>query len=272
MEIDDEGEETGTPLIQQRRFLILMSLAVLACYSLGIDVRNEGEYSGFAVKLAHPDRAIVGLWTIWAWALLRYVQRAYERISELWGDILQAVYSEDRKLARRAAEKEARRQAREGKIGDDRPNVRITSVELAEGRQTLFLRRGIEQEREIVVGGSPDFVPTEDGGRKYEGVKGTYSWVRDSDHGVAQFNFQMTWSPRRVRWTRFLAWCHSTLWLPAISEHVTPILIATCAVVSPFLFHRGSVQPLESPKADLVAPTHLETTPRPSGSTPGAKK
>jgi len=270
--MEGDEEETGAPLIQQRRFLILVSLLVFACYSLGIYVRNEGEYNGLTVKFLHPDRVILGLWAIWGWSLLRYIQRSYERISELWDEILHAVSSEDRRLALKEARREAKRQIKAGTVGDGRPNVRITSVELAEGRQTLFLRRGIEQEKEIVVGGSPDFVPTENGGRKYEGVKGTYSWVRDSDHGVAQFNFQMTWSPARVGWIRFLAWCHSTLWLPAISEHVAPILIAACAVVSPFLFHRDSVQPSESPKANLVAPTHLETTPRPSGSTLGAKK
>src|SRR5579871_3842955 len=101
--MEGDEEETGTPLIQQRRFLILVSLLLIAFYSLGIYVRNEAEYGGFAIKLAHPERAIVGLWIMWGWATLRYCQRAYERLSELRDDIFRAVNSEDRRLAIRAS-------------------------------------------------------------------------------------------------------------------------------------------------------------------------
>lgn len=73
-----------SPLQRQRRFLILMSLGVIAFYLLKAEVSNTATLSGVAVSLGRPEGVVVGLWIIWGWALLRYGQRVYELLSVVW--------------------------------------------------------------------------------------------------------------------------------------------------------------------------------------------
>lgn len=66
------SSELHEALARPRRFLILMSLAIIGFYGLRVGVKPEAEYSGFVLTLAHPDRAIYGLWAIWVWSVWRF--------------------------------------------------------------------------------------------------------------------------------------------------------------------------------------------------------
>lgn len=106
-----EQEHISASLAKQRRFLLLMSLAVIAFYALEIGVKDQAEYSGFVLAVGRPGRVVIGLWVIWAWALWRYLQKVYERLSVVWNDILEDVRAEDLRIALARARKEGRTKA-----------------------------------------------------------------------------------------------------------------------------------------------------------------
>ena len=86
-------------LLRQRRFLILMSLALITFYALDVSVQNAADYGGLAVNLGNPDLVQPGLWIMWGWALWRYTQRVYELLAAIWNEVLEDVRAEDTRIA-----------------------------------------------------------------------------------------------------------------------------------------------------------------------------
>jgi len=74
-----------------------MSLVLAAYAILGVRVKGEGEYSGLALRLLHPDRVQSCIWVIFVWALARYCQRLYELGADTKRDVIGAVDAEDRR-------------------------------------------------------------------------------------------------------------------------------------------------------------------------------
>lgn len=104
-----------TPLMRQRRFLILMSLAVIAYYWLGLRIQPEGSFNGFLFTIEHADRVKWGLWVIWGWAAWRYCQRVYELWSQQVGKELNAaVFNERQRFLKVHAMREGEKQAAQG--------------------------------------------------------------------------------------------------------------------------------------------------------------
>jgi len=66
------SNEPNVAPARPRRFLILMSLAIIAFYGLRAGITPEAEYRGFGLTLARPELAIYGLWIIWGWSVWRY--------------------------------------------------------------------------------------------------------------------------------------------------------------------------------------------------------
>jgi hypothetical protein len=225
--------ELRTALSKQRRFLILMSLAVIAFYALEVGVRNEAEYSGFGITLGQPGRVVVGLWIIWGWSLWRYLQRVYELLSVLRRDVFEDVYAEDRRLALKAAKREARRRAKAGEIGEGHPNVKIMDIDIEPSIAAIIRKEHTDSPPRP----EPDFDRTKTGGRIYDTLGGSYEWHDNAgNHGASSFNFSMEWSPWGTRLHIALAAVHATLRLPAIADHIVPLVVAVAAVASPFIF------------------------------------
>ena len=228
----DAPEALRSALWKQRRFLILMSLGVIAMYALEVTLKPDAEYNGIAIQLGKPSRIVTGVWIIWAWALWRYLQRAYELLSAIWKDIAEDVYAEDRRIALKTAKREAQRQMDAGQLGESRPNKRVQLVQIERSMKAM-LDRGLPAD---APDPEPDFV-TVDGGRVYERLGGAYTWHDDSGNsGASTFNFTMRWS----RWQMYLHVAYSTtqaaLRLPAITDHAAPVVIAAIAILAPWLF------------------------------------
>jgi hypothetical protein len=225
--------ELRTALSKQRRFLILMSLAVIAFYALEVGVRNEAEYNGFGITLGQPRRVVVGLWIIWGWSLWRYLQRIYELLSVLQRDVFEDVYAEDRRLALKAAKRVARRRAKAGEIGEGHPNVKIMGVDIEPSIEAIIRKEHTDSPPRQ----EPDFNRTKTGGRIYDSLGGSYRWHdNEGNHGASSFTFSMEWSRGRTWLHIALAAVHATLRLPAVADHIMPLLIAAVAVASPFVF------------------------------------
>lgn len=228
----DAPEALRSALWKQRRFLILMSLGVIAMYALDITLKPDADYNGIAITLGTPSRIVTGVWLIWAWALWRYLQRAYELLSAIRSDIVEDIYAEDRRIALKAAKREAQRQMDSGLIGGKRPNAKVRVVEIEKSMTAMLRRNGPTDDPDL----DPDFV-TVGGGRRYERLGGAYDWHADNgDHGASSFNFVMEWSPARTLFHRAYSTIHAALRLPAVADHVSPLAVALFAALSPWLF------------------------------------
>lgn len=229
--------EQQAPLLRQRRFLILMSLVIIAFYLLGVSVKPEASYNGFVLTLAKPERVVTGLWVVWVWSFWRYCQRMYELLSEVFGELLDDVYAEDRRIALIHAKKFGNKLAIDGTFDEDMPKtarvdgaVRIEPPDL----ETLQSIIGVKTKH------FRDFIVTREGGRLYPTLKADFEWQDGVTWGRTDHAFKMTLTRMQSNWLRIRAWAHSLLRLPAFSEHIAPLLIAAVAVAS-WLLHRCQV-------------------------------
>jgi hypothetical protein len=207
-----------SPLQRQRRFLILMSLGVIAFYWLKAGVSNTATFSGVVVSLGRPEGVAIGLWIIWGWAFLRYGQRVYELLSVLWGELLEDVFAEDQRIALRRAKSCAKRLAELGKLTADHPSW----------KDVLVIGPVHNNNQDM-----PAFLPKEGGGRKYEHLGATIRWGGDEAPGISTTSFQMEMTPWQVRWLRCRAWTYAIFGLPAFTEHIAPICLALVVPFAP---------------------------------------
>lgn len=222
----DVAVEARATLLRQRRFLILMSLGVIAFYVLGIEPKSEATISGLGLNITQPGRLPAGLWIIWGWSFWRYSQRMYELLSVLWGEVLDDVYAEDRRIAVARAKKVANRLAAEGQIDDDMPkSARVDGAVTIEPPDAEELRSIIGEKTTYYR----DYFPTRLGGRKYPTLHANFEWEDGVNWERTDKKFQMELSPADSRWLRIRAWLHSLLRLPAFSEHIFPLLLALAA-------------------------------------------
>jgi hypothetical protein len=111
--------DSTAALRSQRRFLVIISIAVAGYYYLQVHTEGSGEYGGFHVKLGRADRVPYALWIIFSWALLRYVQRLHEQWRRVRREVMRQFEHYDHQLALAAARRSLR--ARRGQA----PSVRI---------------------------------------------------------------------------------------------------------------------------------------------------
>lgn len=208
-----------SPLQRQRRFLILMSLGVIAFYVLKAEVSNTATLSGVAVSLGRPEGVVVGLWIIWGWALLRYSQRVYELLSVVRREVLEDVFAEDQRIALRRAKNYAMRLAKDGKLTSDDPHKKNVLVagpaHIDQSKNAYSLRK--------------------DGGRKYEHLMTTIRWGEEEAPAIGTTSFQMEMTLWQVRWLRCRAWAYAIFSLPAFTEHIAPICLALFVPFTPCL-------------------------------------
>jgi hypothetical protein len=220
-------------LSKQRKFSLLMSLAVIGCYVFGVTISRDATYSGFAIKLAHPEYVRAALWIVWTWALLRYAQRLYELFGLIRGDIIEDVDAEDWRIALRFAQRRAETLAKNGELGEGKPNVRI------QGRVYLepTMKQFIQERQKLPQKEEPAFYPSRTGGRVYRQFGGAFTWSDDKGGGgTSSFNFEVEWTRWQTIRFRAYSWFHAALRLPAITEHVAPLLLALVALAAPLLF------------------------------------
>lgn len=234
------SNEDKNALFRQRRFLILISLTVIAYIFLGVSVKNDATYSGLLLKLAKPDRVIYGLWMIWGWALWRYIQRLYELLSVIWNEVIEDVFAEDQRIALKRAIIIGNQHAAKDRIEHTPKSARI--------RQGVKIRPPRPDDMIDGPDGKPatnfrGYVPTSEGGRKYPTLRATFEWINNGP-SVAERDFEMSLTRSEVKWLRIRAWIHSIIRLPGFSEHIAPLLIALAVFVIGIvdLFH-----PIASP-------------------------
>ena len=55
-----------------------MSFILLAHYALGIQIKSDAESLGLRFEFANVERVWVGVWVVWTWALVTYLQYCHE--------------------------------------------------------------------------------------------------------------------------------------------------------------------------------------------------
>ena len=73
----DARELLRGQLLREKRLLLLVSAILVAHQWLGIQVTNSVESLGFHFEITNPTRLWSGVWVVWGWALLRYMQLLY---------------------------------------------------------------------------------------------------------------------------------------------------------------------------------------------------
>jgi hypothetical protein len=218
-----------SPLQRQRRFLILMSLGVIAFYFLRAEV-STATFSGVAVTLGRPMGVIDGMWIIWGWALLRYGQRVYELLSKIWDELFEDVCAEDLRIALRRARRYAKHLAKIGELTDSSKKYVLIDgpVRVADASES---HQDTGQQTPIIQ----PFVPTESGGRKYQRLKVSIRYGGKETPGFTQALFEMEMTPRQVLWLKGRAWIYAIIGLPAFTEHIVPIVLALLVPFAPLL-------------------------------------
>ncbi len=219
-------EMARASLTKQRRFLILMSLALVAYYTLGISVDTAAEYNGLALKLAHPRNAIVGLWLVWGWAAWRYWQRSYALLSVLKNEMLVSAQAEAWRIIGIHAVRAASARLGCGNIPNIPPDARV--VGQVENCATP------PNNRELPQGTTwqpwSGYFPLTRLWRRRLEAKITFGWHEELGWYTRQTTVKFRMPKWRARWITARAWLYSTLHLPAASEHIAPIVLAVAAV------------------------------------------
>ena len=233
--------ESAAALKSQRRFLIIISLVVAAYYALAVHLKGEGEYSGLAVIINRPDRVPVALWIIFAWALLRYVQRLHEQWRFVGKAIMREVERCDDELVLKAAQHSAVRQVKDGRIGGKltRPRV-IGDVWVTDTVKEMM--REVMAKRALAQGKSPPprepdpwFTIDENGERAYRAFGIGVASRTSLRHRLGVIDHAAVSRAHTLR-HQLRSWGRASLRLPAIFEYVAPLLIAVAAVVLAVVF------------------------------------
>jgi hypothetical protein len=235
--------EAAAALRSQRRFLVLISLAIAAYYTLAVHLKGEGEYSGLAVKIGRPDRVPVALWVVFVWALLRYLQRLHEQ----WRMVRKAVMKEfeyyDHQLVLEAARRSAVRQVKRGQLARDRRNARVVGdVWVTDTVKEMMRERMAERARaqgrpELRKEPDPWFTVSDDGKRIYRGFGVGIACDDQHDPALGQDFLMAPWSRVRTLAHQLHAWARTAIRLPALFEYIAPLLIALLAMVLALVFY-----------------------------------
>jgi hypothetical protein len=65
-------------LFKSRRLLLAVSVVLLAHYALGIQVASDADSLGLKFQLPDVQKVWVGVWLVWTWALMVYLQHCHE--------------------------------------------------------------------------------------------------------------------------------------------------------------------------------------------------
>ena len=65
-------------LFKARRLLLTTSVILLAHYALGIQIKSDAESLGLKFELPDIQRVWFGVWIVWTWALVVYLQHCHE--------------------------------------------------------------------------------------------------------------------------------------------------------------------------------------------------
>jgi hypothetical protein len=236
---------------KDRRFLLALSVAVIAFYVLQASVRPQAEHDGFLFNIGEPGYFIWGLWAIWAYAALRYWHAFFAYFHDIRGRILAEVARRQAKITRKVAVREAIRQARNGKFrvgfGDAIPFPATLGQVLADSPHDVLAADAAQ----IHESGTIFFTEEPDGTYKYSNLTITFSWPKSADgHRSEGVDFAMLWSARKQNWVRFRSW-FSAIWnMPAFFEYAAPIIVIGLTLAAPHVFPRVNVPSVD---ADCVA-------------------
>jgi hypothetical protein len=236
---DDKGDDGAESLQKQRRFLTIISLIVIAYYSLRVQIKPEAAYSGFGVVLHSPDNAVIGLWAIFAWSVFRYLQRLNAFWQATKADVLADVDDEDLRGASKAARRYVLGLCKDGTL----------AKAIAQPHLTLRVSGAVNIVPSSIAypkGDNPhltDFYRrTSDGGRTYS-IQATCATTESGEEHKHSFCYNMPWSARRTFFHRCQSVVAAVLRLPRIIDHGGPLVLALVAVICGLVFPHSTVLP-----------------------------
>lgn len=238
--------ETAT-LRSQRRFLILMSIAVAAYYYLQVHTEGSGEYSGLHIKLGRPDRVPYAVWILFGWALLRYAQLFHEQWRRVRSDLLREFEYYDHQLALAAATRYARENRLALVKGITDPVVIGEAWYVPSMRDRLIdevqkQARDRGQEPSEPEPKDEWWVLTPKGERYYRGFGIEVRERGKPESGVGvEFNMP-AWGRMRVKYHQARVWWRTAVRMPAVGEYLAPFAIAALAVVVAVVYRLPSTQ------------------------------
>jgi hypothetical protein len=225
-------------LLRQRRFLVLMSLALAGFHVLKVHVKGDAEYSGFALSILRPERVQLCVWVIFSWALMRYVQRLNELWPRVGAQLCNDANRQDQRMAIKVARRYAERTiAREGVLNCPEPRVISDPSIVPSVKEMIRETRKTPTQPVPKFKPEPWFVTTDGGGRKYRTFGIDISYLdKGGKRAPVGHNFDMpAWSALRARSHRLRAWANAAIRLPAVFEYLAPLGLAALAIATAIL-------------------------------------
>jgi hypothetical protein len=226
--MEDVPDELAGQLRRQRRFLVLMSLGVIAYFVFGLDLESKLDYAGMTLKARDPRYALWALWVVWGWSVLRFLQCGYKALSLVSTEIREEVDAEADRIVMRKAGKIAVKQVREGK----RENVPKGAVFLPPVKFGMHSQESVRASTVLKADISTYYTPEIHGGRTYPNIYANFRTTAGGYFTTVRIGMNMALSRWDMMWVRVRAWLYATLAMPGISEHVMPVLLAVAAVVA----------------------------------------
>jgi hypothetical protein len=228
-------------LRSQRRFLILISMAVTAYYALSVHLEGKGEYSGIALTIGRADRIPIALWVVFLWALIRYCQRLHEQWRIVGKSVMREFEYCDQQLVLEAARRSAIKQVAGGALAKNLTTPQVVGrAWFTESVQEMIREQAAKRAQAMgkpMVRKEPEplFV-TKDGKRIYRGF-GIGILGADQPFPLGHDFMMPPWSRIRTLWHQVRAWARTAVTLPALLEYIAPLAIAVAAVIIAIFFH-----------------------------------
>jgi hypothetical protein len=213
---------------RQRRFLIVISLVLLAKYALTIELGTKIQLLGMEFDIQRKEVLVFAGWVMWAWALIRFAQ--FHRV--VAKPAIQVVYAHELHLA---ALKYPMRDA-QGLIdrGLAENGVRVTGrvfdihmpSRFEKGRQEAGWYQDADTEYRVL----------DDGGRGYRDI---IAMVRLKSGGEMDVRVDPNISGSRMRRARFWAWIRCIVRTHAFSDYYAPFFIAVMPAIAAALHYAG---------------------------------
>jgi hypothetical protein len=236
-------------LARQKRFLLAMCVILAAFYALGARVCDDVTYSGFVVTVARPELTVYGLWAVWGWALLTYLQRLHKLFDVVRASIEADVDTEDRRMALRVGQRFALKKANAADFGLPVTDITVDrkSVRIDAPFEDIVDERGKVHEVQEV-----EHYSTMKGGRKFKHMNAVVRGVkkRDGNPFTKPMPFTMEWGPWYTRWHVLKAWTRALFGRPAITEHFGPLLAVVLTVTAAAHYWNSPGHPRECGPSD----------------------
>jgi hypothetical protein len=211
---------------RQRRFLVVISMVLLAKYALAIEFGDKLQLLGMDFDIQRKEVLVVAGWIMWAWALIRLSQyhRAVAR-----EDITRAKGFETHLWARQILIRDQQKKLDAG-ISMDGVRLEGDVIDIRYGQNSKRQPPGMRRDS------LADYTVEPDGGRRYFDAEVI---VRTKAGGETGFGIDAVLTGEQMRRARYWVFLRCLVRAHGFSDYYAPFFIAALPVFAAVLHFAG---------------------------------